>query len=508
MKKKSLMPKTVSQNPVILPSKELIIEMVQIFFDNQYKGIFPIFHKPTFMSFLRSDEFNPVTFIEQPPITTPLQPNTVVLLAILALCARLHKTLPDALNASLDFGWHARKLVLAEFDNPTLSNVQALCVLSSHEWGEGNASRSYMYVGLAARMAMILGLNEEPTGTNELENEVRRRAIWGVYMMDRCNSSGRKGHSCISLSDIHVRLPDHERNFIFGEIQSQCFRNDIDKLETDRSKISCNGFMIYLFEIWREIGTWVGLTESKLDPLAPWDPESSFYKLSKKLDKFEETLPTSLHFSHLEEHISYGSAADFAYFHGLCFLCRIFLNREYFYALPDIGPRDWWNDLTAQLFDTLDNLDLITKRLKPMNLMVIAPFTGFQVFTAGATSLYIAAYPAKVLKQHFPDQSIQRFKARARDCLTTLNSWKQSWGLGKNWIETLHKLQEMFSEVADLQDDEIRHSISDYGNIENTMQILHVLSDDTTGDEALNAMNNLDLSSIFPDWNEAMNLYN
>ena len=93
----------------------------------------------------------------------------------------------------------------------------------------------------------------------------------------------------------------------------------------------------------------------------------------------------------------------------------------------------------------------------------------------------------------------------ARDCLTTLNSWRQSWGLGKNWIETLHKLDEMFSEVADLQADEIRHSISDYGNIENTMQILHVLSEETKEEDPLNAMHNLDLSSIFPDWNEAMN---
>lgn len=505
MKKKSLAPKPKHSPTVVLPDKDLIIETVEIFFENQYKGIFPIFHKPTFMSFLRSDEFNPTTFIELPPITTPLQPNPVVLLAILALSARLQNTLPDALNASLDFGWHARKLVLEEFDNPSLSNVQALCVLSSHEWGEGNASRSYMYVGLAARMAMILGLNEEPTGNNELENEVRRRAIWGVYMMDRCNSSGRKGHSCISLSDIHVRLPDHERNFIFGEIQTQCFRNDVDKPETDRTKVSCNGFMIYLFEIWREIGTWVGVTGSKLEPLAPWDPESPFFKLSKRLDRFEEQLPSALNFSHLEEHISFGSAADFAYFHGLFFLCRIFLNREYFYALPDIGPPGWWNALTAQLFETLDKLDLIAKRLKPMNLMVIAPFTGFQVFTAGATSLYIAAYPPKVLKQHFPNQPTQRFKAMARDCLTTLNSWRQSWGLGKNWIETLHKLDEMFSEVADLQADEIRHSISDYGNIENTMQILHVLSEETKEEDPLNAMHNLDLSSIFPDWNEAMN---
>ena len=45
------------------------------------------------------------------------------------------------------------------------------------------------------------------------------------------------------------------------------------------------------------------------------------------------------------------------------------------------------------LFDSLDKLDQIPKLLKPLNLMVIAPFTGFHVFSTAATCLYIAAYP-------------------------------------------------------------------------------------------------------------------
>ena len=48
------------------------------------------------------------------------------------------------------------------------------------------------------------------------------------------------------------------------------------------------------------------------------------------------------------------------------------------------------------LFDSLDKLDQIPKLLKPLNLMVIAPFTGFHVFSTAATCLYIAAYPKKL----------------------------------------------------------------------------------------------------------------
>ena len=91
-----------------------------------------------------------------------------------------------ASNASKYFGWHARKLL--RFDEPSIERVQALCILSSHEWGEGNASRSYMYVGIAARMALILGLDDEPkpeAGLSDTENfirmEMKRRNVVSVY---------------------------------------------------------------------------------------------------------------------------------------------------------------------------------------------------------------------------------------------------------------------------------------------------------------------------------------
>lgn len=513
-----------SKPMVFLPEKKFIIEASEIFFENQYKGIFPLFHKPSFFKFLKSDEFDPHTYIEK---YTPLKnnPDPVILLSILALCARLHPELPkiyghfnesdaesffpsfskdspsSASNASKYFGWHARKYV--RFDEPSIERVQALCILSSHEWGEGNASRSYMYVGIAARMALILGLNNEPTPETGLTNsenfirmEMKRRAMWSVYMMDRCNSCGRSSHSCISLDQIHIRLPCTEKEFNFGAGKEHPFRSD-----DNRDDLSLCGYQIVLFEIWRDISVWVSTTGAKLEKTPPWKMESPYYILSKKLDAFEEQLPTHLKFSefNLQAHIADGSVTDYAYFSGLFLLCRTFLNREYFYSLPEASPTGWWKEQASVLFDTLDKLDQIPKILKPLNLMVIAPFTGFHVFTAAATGFFIGAYPKKVMKSQFNGEVIKKYQSLAEDNLNTLSSWLESWGLGESWINTLKEMKEVFARSSDY--DELRFKMRDYGNIDKKPDIQNLL----VMDEAP-ALDFMDLTNIFPDWSGTMNI--
>ena len=617
---------------VVLPDKTTIIEVAEIYFENQYKGIFPHLHKPSLLSFIRSPKFNPTTYIldyyndffEANYSASLRFPDPIILLAILALCARLHPDLPKvygefsedrtpelflpnfnnrtqsktvdnddnnaASNASNYFGWHARNILKEVFDSPTIQRVQALTILSSHEWGEGNVSRSYLYVGIAARMALVLGLGTEEGIIDKEEDrlddsskficiESKRRTMWAVYMMDRCNSSGRDRHSCIKLDDIHVRLPCTEKDFIFGNFRQKSLAFEtangyIHKAPSNEKlhQTSCFGFLIILFETWAKIAKWVGETGGKLERLPPWDEESPYSKLSKELDIFVESLPPHLKFSkfNLEAHIADGSAADFGYFHGLVFLCRIFLNREYFFCTPESFPDGWWETETRTMLQTLDDLAYITKVLKPINMMVIAPFTGFQVFTAAATGLYIDAFPKKVLLQHFPYKSevdnielaVDNFKTKykelAEESMRSLLTWKKMWGLGIGWYETCLKLQKMFAKVAKqnssaLQDDDLRHSMHDYGNgkveevyrpeyIRDRKKDMHILNlliaddtdspklrlvhqlvgsestattnsslDDVGGNSGFNSpsldfMNNFDLSNIFPGWSDAMKI--
>ncbi|KAK6453591.1 fungal-specific transcription factor domain-containing protein [Scheffersomyces xylosifermentans] len=622
-------PSNFSPSSVVLPDKSTIIEVAEIYFENQYKGIFPHLHKPSLLSFIRSAEFNPATyfhdyyndFFEANYSSSLRYPDPVILLAIFALCARLHPEIPKiygefsednnpeqfvpnfknrsltnlldndtnnaASNASNYFGWHARNTLKEVFDSPTIQRVQALTILSSHEWGEGNVSRSFLYVGIAARMALVLGLGTEERLMEKEEDEKldesskficiesKRRTMWAVYMMDRCNSSGRNRHSCIKLDDIDLRLPCTEKDFIFGNYRQQAltfsqinsYIHDPEKHEL-LNQTSCFGFLIILFETWAKIAKWVGETGGKLERLPPWDEDSPYYKLSQELNIFRDSLPSHLRFSNfnLEAHIADGSAADFGYFHGLFFLCRIFLNREYFFCTPESFPEGWWEEETRTMIQTLDDLSYITKTLKPINMMVIAPFTGFQVFTCASTSLYIDAFPRKVFLQHYPfksknveqdvDKLKSKYKSLADESMETLLTWKKVWGLGSGWYETCLKLQKLFNKVAKekssaLQDDDLRHSMHDYGDgkvqemykpeyIRDRKKDMHIsnllVADDdglasprvisgvhlsnTVSNIATNSstedvnsgfnspsldfMNNFDLSNIFPGWSDAM----
>ncbi|KAK6460222.1 fungal-specific transcription factor domain-containing protein [Scheffersomyces coipomensis] len=613
---------------IILPDRSTILEVAEIYFENQYKGIFPHLHKPSIISFIRSPEFNPKSYIIDyyndkfdTCYTSSLKyPDPVILLAILALCARLHPDMPKmygefsedkspqlyipnlsnirnqtpidndnnhaASNASNYFGWHARNILKEVFDSPTIQRVQALTILSSHEWGEGCSSRSYLYVGIAARMVFLLGLGTENglfSKEDEEKNldeaakficiESKRRTMWAVYMMDRCNSSGRNRHSCVRLDDIQVKLPSTEKDFIFGNYrQNSLTFEEANRYIHDPTKrhllndTSCFGFLIILFETWAKIAKWCGETGGKLEKLLPWEKDSPYYILSKELDTFRDSLPVHLQFNHfnLEAHIADGSAADFSYFHGLFFLCRIFLNREYFFCTPFSFPDGWWENETRVLLETLDELTYITRTLKPINMMVIAPFTGFQVFTVAATSLYFNAFPKKFLLQNFPlqkptandrliievDNLKTKYKDLADETLGNLKTWRKVWGLGNGWYTTSLKLQKMFATVAKenssaVQDDDLRHSMHDYGNGKvgevfkpeytrdkkdmNISSLLipehdknspkpylkhtptpftHTLAEDVgvsseVSSPSLDFINNFDLSNIFPGWGDA-----
>lgn len=549
-----------SKTAVVFPDKYVIIEVAEIFFEKQYKGIFPFIHKPSLLSFLKSGEFDPKTYIHdysnqffKANYANSLKyPDPILLLAILGLCSRLHPTLsqnynrfseldspeyfqpsPDlapgdnshfetsdvldsdddpsavtrlkcASNASNYFGWHARNLLKDVFDSPTIQRIQSLTLLSSHEWGEGNNSRSYLYIGIVARMALILGLGNENNlqnddvnesiETNDVSNfisvECKRRTVWSIYMMDRCNSSGRDRSSAIKIEDIKIKLPSDEKDFIFGnQNHSLTYNQALQYVQNNDlqglNNISIHGFIIVLFEIWSKIAKWVCEIGGKLEVVEPWDSSSAFARLSNELNFFQSSLPRHLIYNrfNFEAHISQASAACYGYLHGLLLLCRIFLNREYFFCDPGSLPCGWWKSSTSILLKSIDQLSTLLKTLHQKEMVVIAPFTGFEVFTIAATSLYFCAFPSSVLQKHFTthlnstnvmnaDEVVhikQRYKRIALENMILLKTWSNVWELGRKWYSLAVHLEDVFGnctseESSSIQNDSLRRSMHDYGN--------------------------------------------
>ncbi|CAK7895539.1 hypothetical protein CAAN1_10S00144 [[Candida] anglica] len=636
---------------VVLPPKKIILEIATIFFANQYQGIFPFLHKPSFLAFLRSEEFDPRTYISKDYcakyfrasyVSSLKYPDPLLLLAVLALCSRLHPEIarmygtfsedddPDeyipnfssnggnvgdgvsSLAASRYFGWHARNHLKQVFDSPTIQRVQALTLLSSHEWGEGNESRSYMYVGIAARMALVLGLGNEASfqeeddkeeqsyHTDEISQflciESKRRTMWSVYMMDRCNGSGRNRSSCIKIEDVPIRLPCQELDFFFGRAgvstgdasPSLTFNEAMSQLSGNLEKSNGNaihntsgeisrrlvstvaqtspfGFLVILFEIWKKIARWVGEVGGRLDKLPPWDESSSFFRFSLELDHFEKGLPSRLVFStfNMDAHIAEGTGGLYGYLHSLFFLCRIFLNREYFYCSPQLLPKAWWGNATLSLLQSIDKMHLLFTTLTTVNSMVVAPFTGFEAFTMSTTCMYIDAFPVDVLKSYFPSELLPeqqdgdqqdinaavdfiktKYQQMGISSLQLLGEWKKAWKLAGSWYEMTLKFRDSLQNSTkrrqpSIQDDEVHHKLHDYGNGSvkevylptnatfkrptDQMHISNLLSaevtpeaekftgengnaENTSDTPILDFIDNLDFASIIPGWYDAVNM--
>jgi hypothetical protein len=183
---------------------------------------------------------------------------------------------------------------------PALDKVQALLMLSVHEWGQMRKSDAYMWLGFAILMSGIMGLSwvdaddartpapyspepepEEPLPYKRrkldngnavkaataftVEKEVRRRTFWAVFILDRAVSSGRYFPSMVSSIDANrVQLPSDERGFMFGADIKTGFLNSESLLHPERN---CEpqqvgggerilAHVVKAMEIWGQIQIW------------------------------------------------------------------------------------------------------------------------------------------------------------------------------------------------------------------------------------------------------------
>ncbi|KAG0227452.1 hypothetical protein BGW41_003811 [Actinomortierella wolfii] len=79
------------------------------------------------------------------------------------------------------------KIILDEtYHVSRISTVQALLLMSHHQYAVGNYSGGWLYTGMAIRIAHDIGLHRQDIETLEpIEAETRKRVWWAVYIADR-----------------------------------------------------------------------------------------------------------------------------------------------------------------------------------------------------------------------------------------------------------------------------------------------------------------------------------
>ena len=99
-------------------------------------------------------------------------------------------------------------------EQPSIRYVETLCLIGYFMQNLQHRAAAFFYVGLAVRMAISLGLHENPPGgdaalteAEEEEREHRRRVWWSVYSMDRILTVKSGNPLMIHDEDISVAMP-------------------------------------------------------------------------------------------------------------------------------------------------------------------------------------------------------------------------------------------------------------------------------------------------------------
>ncbi|KAI9821817.1 MAG: hypothetical protein M1827_002399 [Pycnora praestabilis] len=257
-------------DPTILTPR-VWMELFDIF-QIHFSTDLPFLHPPTFQKPLRQSAVP--HHIPSSPNSNPHAPTSrpfaspLLLLAFLSLTARFHPQLiahhspsissrPTNPLSGAEYYASALKERLGESSGdalaqPSMERIQALLMLGLHEWGMCRGVKAWIYVGVAVRMAQVMGmefehdLDDEPLALSSVmsteahhlgiplhrrsssgkacnvwdafvEQEIRRRTFWSCFVMDRYLSSGKYRPQMINVRDLRIQLPSSEKAFLFGE---------------------------------------------------------------------------------------------------------------------------------------------------------------------------------------------------------------------------------------------------------------------------------------------------
>ncbi|CAO3644668.1 unnamed protein product [Mucor fragilis] len=187
-------------DPLELPPKDLSEHLIRLYFKHFYPFL-PLFYKRQLFSTLDHPAMEPVA---------PLLLN-----AIYAVASRISPDVrvrsdPASPDTAGDvFFERAEKLLDESYDTPSISTVQALVLLASHQHGAMKSARAWLYSGMAFRMAQDLGLHRNCDHWNipPEECERRKRVFWCCYVVDRLASAMYGRASTFEERDCDVPFP-------------------------------------------------------------------------------------------------------------------------------------------------------------------------------------------------------------------------------------------------------------------------------------------------------------
>lgn len=122
----------------------------------------------------------------------------------------------DPSTAGQQFLERVQQLLPEALIKSRITTVQALLLLACTHYARGSESAAWLHSGLAFRMAIDLGMNEDSielvaSGNMALEElELRRRVVWAAFVIDKIHSLYQGRQASIERRNLYVPIEFHD----------------------------------------------------------------------------------------------------------------------------------------------------------------------------------------------------------------------------------------------------------------------------------------------------------
>ena len=283
---------------LLLPEKGTLRQLLCAFFDGPYHYCFYAFlHAPTFMQMFDSGRL----------------PESLLLITA---ATSLRMMEPQSPSPDRWADECRRRTMLEAFEPPTQSTLQTLILLQRYEWHRGSHISAWIISAIAVRLTHALQLNLEllenehgGRSVSIIVREMRRRTLWGCFVMESLMEGGRNPFSGLDLSSIEVRLPCDERSFRLGvdSYPTSLLEPDapratfLSELPNIHERPNISAYLVRLAVLRMLIIQYTAPYHpsnlGRMPQNAPWQDGSSFYKFEAELASWSASLAEDLRFN-------------------------------------------------------------------------------------------------------------------------------------------------------------------------------------------------------------------
>ncbi|KAI1321287.1 hypothetical protein EDD11_006623 [Mortierella claussenii] len=178
-----------------LPPKDVMETLLNLYFRYMYPFA-PMFVRKTFM---RDHHQN------RPDLSQVLILNAI-------FCNACWYSDDPAVKQDSTKYFNRAKIIMDEtYHVSMISTVQALLLMSHHQYATGNHSGGWLYTGMATRIALDIGLHRHDVHVDEPDQaEVRKRVWWALYISDRISSGVLGRPTTIRDETFNVEMPSND----------------------------------------------------------------------------------------------------------------------------------------------------------------------------------------------------------------------------------------------------------------------------------------------------------